>query len=322
MHSWSLLRAVWRHYWKILFGVTGALAVLVGVWAFTREELYESEAEFFPPDLSAASPLLRDAALVPGSANDLERVYSYLSSRQVQLKLIDTFRLYEHYAIPATASPRKRARYVQKRLEQNLTLRFTRNSTILIRVQDTDPLYAYRIADFLLREAEVFCKGVIRVEESLAELERQLQSLLAEMHTLEENLATLRTRHRILTAGEQRTGIVQLGSPEALAFYDKVLSQETRLVRLQEAYADLLEEKYRRENFLRTYPQSIFVVQPPFLPPFPVNFHPWLVLLVGTLGGFLATLLFLMYAHHVGLISPKPLPQAQEAEASLPSLIR
>lgn len=212
MYSWNLLRTVWHHYWKILLGVTGSLGVLVGVWAFTREELYESEAEFFPPDLSVASPLLREAALVPGSASDLERVYSYLSSPQVQLKLIDTFRLYEHYAIPATASPRKRARYVQKRLEQNLTLRFTRNSTILIRVQDTDSVYAYRIADFLLREAEAFCKGIIRVEESLTELERQLQSLLSEMHTLEENLAALRTRYKILTAGEQRTGVVQLGS--------------------------------------------------------------------------------------------------------------
>lgn len=322
MHSWNLLRTVWRSYWKWVLGIGSGLALGIGVWIFGGPDWYESEVEFFPPDLSAASPLLREAALVPGSASDLERVYSYLSSPLVQAKLIDSFHLYEHYAISPTASPRKRARLVQRLLEQNLSLRITRNSTILVRVQDADPQYAYRMAEFLLREAEAFCKGIIRVEESLQEIERQIQALLAEMRTLEENLAVLRTHYRILTAGEQRTGTVQLGSPEALAFYDKVLSQETRLVRLQEAYADLLEEKYRRENLLRTYPQSVFVVQPPFFPTFPVTYNRWLIFFLGAAGSFVGTLLFFFYAYQVGLLPRKSRPEAQKTEPALSSLIR
>lgn len=310
MHTRRTLHEFWRSYWKATLGSTAILSLLLSLWILSWEELYESETEFFPPDLSAASPLLREAALVPGSSSDLERVYSYLTSQLVQTKLIDSFHLYEHYSIPTSLSPRKRALRVKKRLNSNLTIRITRNSTILVRVQDKDPNVAYQMTAFLLREAESFCRGVIRTQESLQEIDRQTQALLAEMRTLEENLSALRTRYRILTAGEQRTAAVQLGSPEAIAYYDKVLSQETRLIRLQEAYADLLEEKYRRENLLRTYPQAIFVVQPPFLPDFPVEYNRWIVFVLGVIGSFALSFFLFMYGYQIGF-----LPRRAEVEA-------
>ncbi|GIV24069.1 MAG: hypothetical protein N3A68_03350 [Bacteroidia bacterium] len=311
---------VWYKY-RFLWAVfTVTLPLIAGAWAILQQPMYVVETEFVPPDLSIASPLLKQAALTPGQASDLERLYSYLNSYSVRQALIDSFQLYDHYHIPALKNARKRFYEISKIIEKNVKIRITRNSTILLRVTDTSAHYAYAMADFLLRKAEGFCKDVIHMEEALEETNRQLKSLLQEIHQIENNLSELRVKYRILTApSENKTILLSIGTPEALAHYDQIISQENRLIRLQETYAHLLEEKYRRENFLRVYPRALFVIQAPYLPTFPEEISIGLVIGLTALGSFLLSSILILYAYHIGLLPPPEATYTPSEESPISS---
>lgn len=292
---------VWYRYKFFWILFTIIFPLVAGVWAILQQPKYVVETEFVPPDLSMASPLLEQAALTPGQASDLERLYSYLNSYSVRQALIDSFRLYDHYHIAAHKNNRKRFYEISKIIEKNVTIRITRNSTILLRVTDTSAYYAYAMADFLLRKAERFCKDIIHMEEALEETNRQLQNLLQEIHQIETTLSTLRVKYRILTAPEEKkTVLLSIGNTEGLAHYDQIISQENRLIRLQETYAHLLEEKYRRENFLRVYPRALFVIQEPYLPTFPEEIPIGLIVSLSAVGSFLLASGLLLYAYQIG----------------------
>lgn len=279
--------------------------VIVGYLRLAGDDVYMCEMEFVPPDFSIASPLLRTAALVPGSASDLERTYGYLQSFSLRQELIDTFNLYAHYGLEKISSPRRRAEKLDDILKENIQIRITKNATISIRVYDTSPDFSYQITLFLRRKVERFCRDITGMEQALAEKERQLEALKQEIRALEAALADLRVRYRIITAGEQRTGVPVLPAAEAFAHYDEVLSMESRLVRLQETYANLLEEKGRREDFLRVYPSPIFIIQPPYMPLYPVDPHPVLFMSVAFVGSFVLGILLVLYAQRVGLIGKR-----------------
>ncbi|MCX7605920.1 MAG: hypothetical protein N2170_01475 [Bacteroidia bacterium] len=312
------LRVALRHWKGIVVSSLGATLV-ISLWLFSRPDEYVSETEFVPPDLSTASPLLREAALVPGTASDLERVYSYLNSFALRQALIDSFNLYTYYHLDRESSPRKRAQALNAILNRVLDVRITRNSTILLSVRDTSPDHAYAMTAFLVRQVERFCKGIIRMDESLQETENQLQKLSAEIRSLEESLSSLRVKYRIFTSGENRNGAISLGGPEALAHYDKVLSQETRLIRLQEAYARLLEEKIRREDFLKVYPQVIFIIQPPYKPIFTSGLSRWLLFLITLVGSFILSCILFLYAYYIGLLPDKNTSYKNRVQAAVSS---
>ncbi|MCS7189233.1 MAG: hypothetical protein RMJ66_05555 [Bacteroidia bacterium] len=304
---------IWRAYWKGIIGASTLITLIISIRILSQPKLYETHAEFIPPDLSMASPLLKNAALVPGTTSDLERVYSYLNSSIIKEALIDSFNLYDHYGFERKSSYRKK---VEEILEENIVVRITRNSTILIYVRDASPEYAYKIASFLLRKSEEFCKNIIRMKESLEETERQIKALLSEMQNLEESLSMLRVKYRIITTEPEKNYRLNLTDTAALAHYDKVLSQETRLRRLQEAYASLLEEKYRRENFLRVHPHSIFIVQPPYVPLFPKGINKGLLILLIGIGSMVLIFILILYAHYIGILPAYQMPISEKVLSS------
>lgn len=299
-HLPAYVKLIRQYGWRILL-VSAGLSLIFAVWWLTRPVEYECELEVVPPDLSMASPLLREAALVPGTASDLERVYSYLHSHWLRQALIDSFRLYERYGLEGLPSPARRARKMKNILEGLISIQITRNSTILIVVRDTSPDFTYEVSAFLVRQIERFCKNIIRMQEALNEMENRLKELTSEIRALEAHLSGLRVKYRIFPAQEEYAQSF-LGSLEALQYYDQVLSEETRLRRLQEAYARLVEEKIRREDFLRVYPQTLFLIQPPYKPLYPAGPEKWVVILLFTLGSVGLTTFLVLYAYHVGLL--------------------
>ncbi len=305
------IKLIRQYSWRILL-VSTVLSLIFAVWWLNRPLVYECETEVVPPDLSMASPLLREAALVPGTASDLERVYSYLHSHWLRQVLIDSFQLYKRYGLEGLPSPARRARKMNRILDQLLTIQITRNSTLLITVRDTSAQFTYDVSVFLVRQVERFCKGIIRMQEALDETQNQLKQLITEIHALEAHLSELRVKYRIFPAQEEYAKSL-LGSPEALRYYDQVLSEETRLRRLQEAYARLVEEKIRREDFLRVYPQALFLIQPPYKPLYPAGPERWVVILLFALSSVGLTTFLVLYAYHVGLL-PESRPSESTAE--------
>lgn len=305
------LLSIFRRYWIAVLAFAGSFTGIVSYVFLSANDTYMCEIEFVPPDFSVASPLLRNAALVPGSASDLERTYSYLQSFSLRQELIDTFRLYAHYGLERISNPRRRVRKLEALLRENVQVRITKNATILVQVYDASPDFTYRVALFLQRKAEQFSRDIIGMDKALSEKQRQLEVLMGEIKALEAALAELRIRYRIITGGEQRTGIPVVPTSEGFAQYDRVLSMESRLVRLQETYADLIEEKGRREDFVRVYSTPIFIIQPPQKPLYPVSINPFMIIAIAFGGSFMVGVALLLYAYRLGLVgsrrvSPEP----------------
>lgn len=302
----SHLSLIFRRYWMVVLAFAASFTSIVSYVFLSADNLYVCEMEFVPPDFSMASPLLRNAALVPGSASDLERTYSYLQSFSLRQELIDTFQLYAYYGLERISNPRRRARKLEALLRENIQVRITKNATILVQVYDKSPDFAYRLMLFLRRKVEQFSREIIGMEQALAEKDRQLRMLMKEIQALETALSELRVKYRIIIGGgERHRGTPVLPTPEAFAHYDRVLSMENRLVRLQETYANLVEEKGRREDLVRVYSTPIFIIQPPQKPLYPVNINPFLVIGVAFGGSFLVGAALLLYAYRLGLIGSK-----------------
>ncbi|MEN3039965.1 MAG: hypothetical protein ABDH66_00285, partial [Bacteroidia bacterium] len=237
--------------------------------------------------------------------SDLERTYSYLHSFSLKQELIDSFNLYKHYGLDKISNPRRRAKKLDGILKDNIQISITKNATIAIRVYDSSPDFAYQVASFLKDKVEKFCKDAIGMEKALSEKVRQIDDLLIEMRVLEEKLAAIRTEYRIVTSGVHQNASVFIPTKEAFAQYDKVLSMENRLVQLQETYANLLEEKGRREDFLRTYSSPIFIIQPPYKPSYPIGPEPVLVIGLTLVSSLIVSIGLLAYAYSLGLIGRK-----------------
>ncbi|MCX7763326.1 MAG: hypothetical protein N2253_00335 [Bacteroidia bacterium] len=292
-------------YWKVIVGFSVGFTSVVSYFLLSAPEVYVCELEFVPPDFSMASPLLENAALVPGSASDLERVYSYLHSYSLRRELIDTFDLYRRYGLDKVTNPQRRAKKAEAVLKDKIQIRITKNATILIRVSDTSPNFSYKLATFLQKKVERFCTNVIGMNEALAEKQRQIQDILKEIKGLEEELSKLRVTHQILTAGPTRSGTPSLPTKEAFSYYDRVLSMESRLVQLQETYAHLLEEKARREDFIRAHSSPIFLIQPPYEPTYPTGPNPYLVIALSLLGSIAFSTFVVIYAGMLGILRKK-----------------
>ncbi|MEN2992084.1 MAG: hypothetical protein ABDH91_00830 [Bacteroidia bacterium] len=305
-----LLRAYRWPLFTFVLSVTAALGLLL----LYLPPSYVCEMEFVPPDFGVASPLLKNAALVPGSGSDLERLYSYLQSYSLQQMVIDSFNLYRYYRLEDIPSPARRARKIRRILQQNLSVRITRNATILVSVRDTSPQMAYRMTLFIKRKVEEFCLNLIGAHKALTETHERLKAVLDEISYLEKEIAQVRTKYKIITSSPQ-TGLTPLvPSPEGFAYYDYILSRENRLTQLQQIYATLLEEKLRREELARIYASPIFMIEPPYYPLYPAGPNRWFLLLVGVLGALALGVGALVYFYHLGWISV-PHPQAEAVES-------
>ncbi|MCS7162498.1 MAG: hypothetical protein NZ958_04115 [Bacteroidia bacterium] len=305
-----LLKAYKWHLSTFVLSLTGILGLLL----LYLPPSYVCEMEFVPPDFSVASPLLKNAALVPGGSSDLERLYSYLQSYSLQQMVIDSFNLYRYYQLEDIPSPARRARKVRRILERNLSVRITRNATLLVSVKDTSPQMAYRMTVFIKRKVEEFCLSLIGAQKALTETTERLRAVLDEINRLEKDIAEVRTKYKIITSSPQTSLFPFVPTPESFVYYDYVLSRETRLTQLQQIYATLLEEKLRREELARIYAKPIFIIEPPYYPLYPVGPSRWILLLVGALGALALGLGALGYFYHLGWVSV-PYPQAEAVES-------
>jgi hypothetical protein len=127
---------------------------------------------------------------------------------------------------------------------------------------------------FLLQEAENFCRGIAKYKDYYDKSVASLDSLKAEMSALENKLGDFRFTYKVFTLSDAQEAPTQtaiqlmLRNPDALRQYDKVVSMETRLRRFQELYTRLYERMEEARVLLTTYPTLLIMVNPPYKPDF------------------------------------------------------
>ncbi len=255
----------------LLSTVTFALASLI--YFLMQPEEYLSESEFIPPNLQKL-PIQADASVIPGAAEDIAQVIAYLYSDQVIGKLVSSFRIEERYNIK-TKSPRARAKKIKSWIDHNISISRTKAQTIRIQTYDINPDTAYLINQFLLNEAEKFCRSIAKYKENYENYVASVDSLKIEMSLLEEELSDFRYKYKVFTLSDAQEAPTQtaiqlmLRNPDALRQYDKVVSMETRLRRFQELYARLYERMEESRVRLVTHPTFLIMITPPYKTDFP-----------------------------------------------------
>lgn len=286
-------------------------------YSLMQREEYLSESEFIPPNLQKV-PLQAGASVIPGTAEDIAQVIAYLYSDQVVNKIVHSFRLVERYNIKSD-SPRARAKKIQALIDRNISISRTKAQTIRISTYDISPDTAYLINQFLLNEAENFCKKVAKYRESYESSMASLDSLKLEMSILEEKLADFRYNYKVFTLSDAQEAPTQtaiqlmLRNPDALRQYDKVVSMETRLRRFQELYARLYERMEEARVLLTTYPNLLIMVNPPYKSEFPERPKVFRNTVIAGGIGFLLSTFAVIYLGMLGFFE-KDLEEAEERE--------
>ncbi len=258
---------------KLILGTTLTFSLVSFIYFALQKDEYLSESEFIPPNLQKL-PVQAGAVVIPGAAEDIAQVISYLYSEQVTNRLVYLFRLMERYDIQAK-SPRSRAKKIKALIESHISISRTKAQTIRIMVYDISPDTAYLMNQFLLEEAEKFCKSIAKYRDYYEKSVSSLDSLRLEMATLEGKLSEFRYNYKVFTLSDAQEAPTQtaiqlmLSNPDALRQYDKVVSMETRLRRFQELYARLYERMEEARVLLETYPTLLIMVTLPYKTDFP-----------------------------------------------------
>jgi len=252
----------------IIISITLLFSLAGFIYSILQKKEYLSESEFIPPNLQKL-PMQAGAAVIPGAAEDIAQVIAYLSSDQIRGKLVHLFRLLERYGIQEK-SPRAKARKIEALIDRNISISRTKAQTIRIKVYDLSPDTAYLMNQFLLQEAENFCRGIAKYQDYYEKSVASLDSLRAEMSALENKLSDFRFTYKVFTLSDAQEAPTQtaiqlmLRNPDALRQYDKVVSMETRLRRFQELYTRLYERMEEARVLLTTYPTLLIMVNPPY----------------------------------------------------------
>ncbi len=298
--------------------LTTLLFTLSGlIYSLIQKEEYLSESEFIPPNLQKL-PVQAGASVIPGGAEDISQVVAYLYSEQVIGRIVHFFRIADRYNIN-TDSPRARAKKIKAWTDDNILISRTKAQTIRIQTYDISPDTAYLINQFLLDEAERFCRQIAKYQENYEKYVSSLDSLKTEMAFLESKLGDFRYTYKVFTLSDAQEAPTQtaiqlmLRNPDALRQYDKVVSMETRLRRFQELYARLYERMEEARVLLATYPTLLIMITPPYKTDFPER--PRVVrntVIAGGIG-FLLSAFVMIYLGLLGFFE-KDLEQAEERE--------
>jgi len=147
---WTYLMR-WRKL-LIITGMTAALASVLFSGPSFIKPLYKSTVILYPATTNSISKALlsenaydRSDPLAFGEEEEAEQLLQLLNSDLIRNKIIEKYKLMEHYEIKADDPFRQTKLY--KRYEGNIKFRRTEYMSVEISVLDTDPVTAAKIAN-------------------------------------------------------------------------------------------------------------------------------------------------------------------------------
>lgn len=326
--SSKLLVFIYR--WRKVFLITGVIAALLAVVfssSFFVDPLYRSTVIMYPASSNSISKALlnenagaKQDILEFGEDAQTEQMLQILNSNKIKDKVIEKFKLLDHYGIDSTSRYKNLRLY--KKYESNITFKRTEYMAVKISVLDKDPATAADIANtiaalldsvkndmqkeraiqgFRIMEAEYTkIKDEVRMmEDSLTELRKLgVHDYETQSEMINQQLAIeiARGNQRGIDALERKLDVLaQYGGPyvslrDALEYEKKQLS--------------FVKGKYEEAKIDATqYIPQKFVVEAAYKSErkaYPIR---WIIVLVSTLSAlFMASLLIMMVERIPGIM--------------------
>ena len=192
------LLAEYRKSVLIILVAAALLAVLFSSPLFITP-LYKSTAILYPTSSNSISKVLISTTfqsnkdiLEFGESEQTEQMLQVLNSNRIRDKVIERYRLMEHYGInPNSKYPYTR---LNKLYDSRIKFRRTEYNAVRITVLDSDPALAAQMANDI---AELFDSTMNSMQKEVAVrafnlVEAEYNSLCSEMAALEDSLNTLR----------------------------------------------------------------------------------------------------------------------------------
>ncbi len=221
-----------------------ATALITGVILFMKPNYYKSETVFYAanPDLAEPAPLgySDKKNFVYGTSEDLDRLFSIVTSEETVSHLISKFNLFTHYHIDSTTSEgRHRMRLAFK---DNYSVAKSKYDAIVLSVEDTDPKLAADIANHAREYADDMCQKMFKNAQGLS-LESNKENITAQekiSQHLSDSIKQLKIKYSIIEASYQ-----------ARAFSDEIVKAQGNLAESRAKATFYGKQESRRDSFIK-----------------------------------------------------------------------
>ncbi len=265
----------WKYHLGVIALIAGVISMVLSSPMFLKPK-YKSTSVVYPVNLGEYS-----------KESETEQMLEVFNSGDIRDKIIEAFKLDEHYKISKDYKYYKTAVY--GKYAEEVSFRKTENEAVRITVLDTDPNVASAMVDSLRAffDKKVQSLHRVKVSEELNIRELELIRLKAEMDSITAILSELGRKYGVMEITGQSEGAsaayfqavangranatltefftnVAAKSPEARSLMLRVEGISMRVVKVQE----LRDDAYRELNKQITY--SVVVT-----PPYPADKKDW-----------------------------------------------
>ena len=171
---------------KFLLLITAVPTVIAAMISLLLPKEYLSQTSILPANSRFSDMArfkaneLKELYSAFGSGDDLDRIYATARSWPVMMKMVDSFRLVEHYRLTGKKARAREA--ALKEIRENCSIVKTEYGELHIKVWDKDSVQAASIANAMVAETEKVHQDLYRTyyAESLRKLEQSYQARLRE----------------------------------------------------------------------------------------------------------------------------------------------
>ncbi len=271
--------------WKktILFGVV-CTGVATAIVLFLKPDYYKAETVFYAanPDLAEPSPLgySDKRSYVFGTGEDLDRMFSIVTSEETILYLIKKYNLHNHYKIDSSSNNGRHK--MRLAFKDNYSVSKSKYDAIVLAVEDTDPKmaadianhardYADSIAQKLFKNAQgqmmntnksniehqamIVDKLIdsikrLKIQYQIIEPSYQARALSDEIVKAQGNLAEAKAKAQFYKNYESKRDSVIKFQANAAGYLDKIAQLEKNHISFDKGVNELkrLEQEYGRAS--------------------------------------------------------------------------
>ena len=227
---------------------------------------YKSEVTMLPSDTNSISKgvLSQMDNVDPfnfGMAADCEYILDIITSGRVMGAACREFNLAEHYGIKADG--KELDEKLGRKLYNNVKVKRTENLGVKLTVWDTDPEYAAKIANFIVREVSIVRNEMKRekADSICSAIERSRKLILADIDSLSDSLSKLSQEYNLyFPDGASERFAQELAKQVAAGNNAAVARLEAKMKTIESAgakVANLRDQLINRRESLRIWTDQL-----------------------------------------------------------------
>jgi capsule polysaccharide export protein KpsE/RkpR len=241
----SIIKTIYN--WRKPIIIFVLLSILVcALIVFNKPDYYRSETSFYAANASLANPsslgYTEDNTYIYGTSEDLDRIFSIVSSEEMIDHLIKKFDLHQHYHIDSTTNNGKHK--MRLAFKYNYNVSKSKYEAVVLSVEDIDPKLAANIANYARERTDELAqnmtkKAQLKLLSTYEDISRKQESIAIK---LSDSIKHLKKKFELIEPSYQAKALAE-GYVDAAAslaesrakveFYKKYENKKDSLIKYQ-----------------------------------------------------------------------------------------